>query len=201
LLMCDAELQHPWSVAQPTPPFPAGEALLFSMNTIVSPCTVMFRRSALLELGCYDEACKNEDWELMIRFAARYDLVGVDSPVCLVRQHDGNRLTNHMTYPTWVQHQRDGAVVEELCRTIRGRAPVSWYQRRFGRFRLRGQSAYNALQHAFAAQQAGDVGDARRFVGGAFRRSPIHTLKLSMRFRRELLSIFVPGAARRRRRV
>jgi glycosyltransferase involved in cell wall biosynthesis len=201
LLMCDAELQNPWPVAQPLPPFPSGEALLYAMNTIVVPGTVMFRRSALLEVGIYDEACKNEDWELMIRFAARYDIVGVETPICLVRQHDGNRLTNNMTYRTWVENQKDGAIVEELCRTIRGRVPVSWYHRRFGRFRLRGQSAYNALQLAFAAQNAGELRDARRFVGGAFRRSPIHAVKMSLRFYRELLSLFVPGVAPPRRHI
>ena len=188
--MCDHRLDNPSTYAYPAGPMPSGEGLRYMLGTIVQQNAVMFRRTALADIGGYDETIlTSEDWDIMMQLAAKHDVFGVEVPVCLIRQHAGLRMTNHMTYPQWVQYQRNCALVERTARTIKGRVPIAWRTRRFGRFQLHGQSAHNTLQVAFAARKAGEIHDARRFIGGAFRRSPIHSVKLVVQHRREVIDV------------
>jgi glycosyltransferase involved in cell wall biosynthesis len=193
MLMCDDQLQNPSPVAYPKPPFPVGEAFKFSIKTIVQQNVVMFRRRVLEETQGYDERLRqNEDWDMMLRVAEQHDIVGVEVPVALIRQHQGPRMTNSMTYSQWRQYIRDCAVVDQRVLVMRPRAKVSTISRRMGSFQKRGQSAYNAVQFAIQARSDGSVREARRFVWGAFTRSAPHALKLTLAFRRELLPLLKP---------
>ena len=131
--MCDHRLDNPSTYAYPAGPMPSGEGLRYMLGTIVQQNAVMFRRTALADIGGYDETIlTSEDWDIMMQLAAKHDVFGVEVPVCLIRQHAGLRMTNHMTYPQWVQYQRNCALVERTARTIKGRVPIAWRTRRFG---------------------------------------------------------------------
>ncbi len=57
------------------------ELLLF--ENYIPLISVMFRRSALLEIGGFDEDLnKFEDWDLLIRFASCYSLYHIDTVTC-----------------------------------------------------------------------------------------------------------------------
>lgn len=190
LRICDENLKPIVEAAQPAGPFPKGEGFAFSLGTIVSPDTMVVRRSVLVEMGGFDEDHqRSEDWDLLMRIAARHDIVGIEVVVSLVRQHSGLRSINRLTYPAWRKMINDGKFVEKRALEQKSRVPLTWRQRRFGGFRLRGQSAFLALCLAQDARRDGNPAEARRFVLGALSRSAAHTIRLAPQFRRELLAI------------
>jgi hypothetical protein len=196
MLMCDDALERPSSVAYPTPPFPSGEAFRFCVATIIQQNAVLFRRAALEDIDGYDESLpQSEDWDVMLRLSARHDVVGVAVPVCKIRQHSGLRMTNNMTYAQWKRYVADCEIVDRRCRTLQPRVRVPVVVRRASGLRRRGQSAYNAIQMAIEARAGGNADDGRRFVVGAFRRSPLHAAKLVVSHRRELLPLLRPTRA------
>jgi glycosyltransferase involved in cell wall biosynthesis len=190
LILCNERLEPVIDTPQPAGPFPAGEGFAFSIGTIVQPNTLLVRRSVFVELGGFDEQSqRNEDWDLLMRLAAQHDIFGVEIAVSLTRQHDGLRSTNRLSYAGWRDMIRESRIVEKRGLSLPARVPLTWRERKFGRFRLRGQSAYLALCHAQDSLRDGHIADARGFVWGAFRRSPVHAVKLAPRFRRDLVAI------------
>jgi len=66
----------------------AVETLL--LNNYIKAPTVMFRRTALLELGGYDEDCKFEDYYSWLKIASRFPIGKINRVVCAYRWHGGN---------------------------------------------------------------------------------------------------------------
>jgi glycosyltransferase involved in cell wall biosynthesis len=190
LLLCDEVLEPVVDVAQPAGPFPSGEGFAFSIGTIVQPNTMVVRRSVFVGIGGFDEQSqRNEDWDLLMRIAAQHDIVGIETVVSRIRQHQGLRSTNRLTYAGWRDMIRESRVVEKRGLNLPARVRLTWRERYFGRFRLRGQSAYLALCHAQDSLRDGHVADARWFVLGALWRSPLHAVRLAPRFRGDLVAI------------
>ena len=67
------------------------ELKLLSNNFIESPGSCMMRRSALLEVGLFNDSLHGgEDYELYLRLARRYKIVGTSAVVSDYRRHDNN---------------------------------------------------------------------------------------------------------------
>ena len=61
---------------------------LLNENYVVCIGSVLIRKSALLEIGGWDETMPQAaDWDLWLRFASRYDLAYVAEPLLAWRQH------------------------------------------------------------------------------------------------------------------
>jgi len=174
-MMCDHELEP---VFQPGPKdLPAGDAFVFSTGNIVSWGGALARRSILVDLGGFDdEVAQSEDWDLQMRVAAEYDFVGSNEVVQLIRQHDRGIMTHH----AWVSYLRECQIVERRGLRLTGRHGRQLLRRRAALLRLRGRDAYDSIEHAGAARERGESGEAVRFVLTAFRRSPIHALKAAV---------------------
>jgi alpha-1,3-rhamnosyltransferase len=54
--------------------------------------TMMFARSLFEELGGFDEALREEDWDFVIRSAAVTPFTAVSEPLLYYRAHDGNTM-------------------------------------------------------------------------------------------------------------
>jgi len=128
----------------------------------LQPSTVLVRRSALEELGGFDEELqRTEDWELWIRLADRYD-VAVVPEVLVDRQADHSKPTEAML---------EGYV--ELVRRLEPRfAQLSPAERRRV---LATHMFVEGLLHAALGRPA----DARRAFWAAWRRDPRRWLALA----------------------
>ena len=177
-ILCDATLQPVFGPV-PDGPFPQGEALAFSMATIIGWNPVLVRRAALLELGGFDESIsQSEDWELQMRVASRHDLFGIEAPIALIRQHE----RRPVRFDQWISVQRECRQVERSGRRLQGRQPISRYRRWASTWGHRGRSAHGALSHARRWLSVGERGQAALFVMGACWRSFPHTVRLIPEF-------------------
>ncbi len=68
--------------------FPEGQILsrLFSPKFICPPA-VLFRKSALAEIGGYDESLAYEDWDVWLRLARKFPVCRFSAPVINYRKH------------------------------------------------------------------------------------------------------------------
>jgi glycosyltransferase involved in cell wall biosynthesis len=71
------------------------ELKLLGHNFIETPGSCMVRRSALLEVGLFNDSMEGgEDYELYLRLARRYKIVGTSTFVSDYRRHDNNTTGN-----------------------------------------------------------------------------------------------------------
>src|ERR1700733_11467320 len=71
------------------------ELKLLGHNFIETPGSCMVRRSALLEVGLFNDSMEGgEDYELYLRLALRYKIVGTSTFVSDYRRHDNNTTGN-----------------------------------------------------------------------------------------------------------
>lgn len=71
------------------------ELKLLEHNFIETPGSCMVRRSALLEVGVFDDSIEGgEDYELSLRLARRYKIAGTSTVVSDYRRHDNNTTGN-----------------------------------------------------------------------------------------------------------
>jgi len=71
------------------------ELKLLEHNFIETPGSCMVRRSALLEVGVFDDSIAGgEDYELCLRLARRYKIAGTSTVVSDYRRHDNNTTGN-----------------------------------------------------------------------------------------------------------
>lgn len=61
--------------------------MMLSSNCIAHP-SVLFRRSAILEIGNYQELSNIEDYDLWLRVATQFKLANLDKPLVRYRRHD-----------------------------------------------------------------------------------------------------------------
>ncbi|WP_197043868.1 glycosyltransferase [Aureispira sp. CCB-QB1] len=71
---------------------------LIKQNTIIAP-SVLIRRSALVELGGYDEKLSYEDWDIWLRLARKYDFIKLEKPLVKYR-HFSTSMSQGSTYRT-----------------------------------------------------------------------------------------------------
>jgi glycosyltransferase involved in cell wall biosynthesis len=71
------------------------ELKLLGHNFIETPSSCMVRRSALLEVGLFNDSIEGgEDFELFLRLARRYKIAGTSTVVSDYRRHDNNTTGN-----------------------------------------------------------------------------------------------------------
>ncbi|MCX7620933.1 MAG: glycosyltransferase [Acidimicrobiales bacterium] len=104
----------------------SAEALLRREVTNVHISPFMFRREALLAIGGFDERLRAyEDFDLLLRFRQRFDIVTIAEPSVQLTQHGEDRLAKS----PWMQHGRElllDKYREELRRFKR--LPPGWQQ-------------------------------------------------------------------------
>lgn len=69
---------------------------LIKQNTIIAP-SVLIKRSALVEVGGYDENLCYEDWDMWLRLSQKYDLVKMEEPLVQYR-HFSTSMSQGQTY-------------------------------------------------------------------------------------------------------
>lgn len=77
-----------FSAQNPRPNWPEGHVLnhLFG-KPFICPPAIMFRRSALLEIGGYNENLAYEDWNVWLQLARKHEVVRHPQPVLEYRSH------------------------------------------------------------------------------------------------------------------
>lgn len=144
-------------------------------NVHISP--FLFRRSALEEVGGFDEALRAyEDFDLFVRLRRRYEFAYIDEPTVTLHQHGDDRLAES----PWMQAGRESLLAkydEELRRF--DRLPPRWQEWEVGA----GIAALDRGERAVARRHftASARGDRRAMV----RRLPL------------VAATWVPGAAGR----
>jgi len=84
-------------------------------HNIISHPSVLFRRSAVLELGNYQRMPNVKDYDLWLRMAARYKLANLDLPLIYYRIH---------TKSTTQTKNREGTLIELIDECVSKNAPV-----------------------------------------------------------------------------
>lgn len=68
---------------------------LVSRNNFIYPSTVIVRKECFERCGVFDETlCGPEDWEMWLRIARYFAVVGVNAPLAWIRQHPTNISSN-----------------------------------------------------------------------------------------------------------
>lgn len=87
---------------------------LFYHNTLVHP-SVLFRRSAILDVGSYRSIPNVEDYDLWLRLASRYKIANLDLPLIYYRIHDKS---------TTQSKKREGELIDLIDRCVSQNAPL-----------------------------------------------------------------------------
>ena len=68
---------------------------LFERNNFIYPSTVLIRKTVFAECGRFDTTLRSiEDYDMWLRIARRYKVVGIAEQLVRIRQHDSNMSTN-----------------------------------------------------------------------------------------------------------
>lgn len=101
---------------------------LFVCNNFIYPSTVVLRKSAFVESGGFDVSLRSiEDYDLWLRIAQRYRIVGINAPLVWIRQHDSNMSGN---VPRMLESELE--VLEKNCnglprRVVRRRRAKTYF--------------------------------------------------------------------------
>ena len=125
---------------------------------------VLFRRDAITEVGCFDPRIRYaEDADLMLRIAARREIIGLNVVGVLYRQRGPGK-----TRADYFWSNR--AVMNWWPQTVGWRARVRFIRG------IRGQFLFRFLQDAAVSAEAGRFRDALVCLGRALWASPPHFL-------------------------
>jgi glycosyltransferase involved in cell wall biosynthesis len=68
---------------------------LVARNNFIYPSTVIVRKSCFEQCGVFDETLRGpEDWDMWLRIARHFDVLGLHSSLARIRQHSSNISTN-----------------------------------------------------------------------------------------------------------
>ncbi len=131
------------------------------LNMTVSPCTVIFPREFVEEIGPFDPALNGaDDWDWFLRLAARgYDFYRVSQPLAEYRRHEGN-ITRHtdLMVRSWLRMFDKFYSLPDVPQRARG---------------ARMQAFYNSHAHAVALYYgSGELDMARSHLRSAARYYP-----------------------------
>jgi glycosyltransferase involved in cell wall biosynthesis len=125
---------------------------------------VLFRRDAIMEVGCFDPRIRyHQDADLMLRIAARREIIGLNVVGVLYRERGPGR-----TRADYFWSNR--AVTNWWPQTVGWRARVRFIRG------IRGQFLFRFLQDAAVSAEAGRFRDALVCLGRALWASPAHFL-------------------------
>lgn len=172
----NADLE-PFGDPIPPGPLPSGHVLEFVAYYDLQVGAILFRRAALQAVGGFDTAFRfNEDSDLLVRLAARYPAVGVDTVGSLFRQRDPNVGD---AASRWPAHEARRAAIHKWRRSGI-RIPL--------RARLRSDLNYGGMtslsfcEDAAMALAADRKADAATALARGLRVSPLHCLFGHRRF-------------------
>jgi glycosyltransferase involved in cell wall biosynthesis len=138
---------------------------LISTRNVMVGSSVMVRRSAIEQVGAFDEELTSiENWELWIRVAREWEVDFVDEPLTAYRKHRGNRSVNvelrRRNIFRILERHHDPEDRSPAARTRRREAYFNAYFTvlgigYFGRLEM--DKARAALWHAFRLKPRADV--------------------------------------------
>ncbi len=177
----------PFGSPHPAPPLPEGQPVLEFIRTACAMNCVVFRKTALEDVGYFDESLHgSEDMDITARLVRKYPCAALQQPVCLVRFHSARPLTPQSADSLWARLET-GLQVTRKQLWIADAFQVGLIRRERILLGLRGFHVplFLELSERFAA--AGDSKQSHRAAWMAFKASPLHALK-SPRFWRCALS-------------
>jgi glycosyltransferase involved in cell wall biosynthesis len=138
------------------------DALIWQLQTLLcNPAAVVYRRSAMIEVGLWREDYHFDDWAFIVRLAYRYGFVFVPELLACVRSHDDN-LSRHM------MATRPG--VDHVVRILNQQADVFGEAREVSdpllvlRSQLSRECSHRLLIAALRCLASGDLATARQAV-------------------------------------
>lgn len=169
-VLTDAELHAVYPPA-PVGPLPSGDVFAYFLGQCISFNTIVVRRCALQEIGLFDETLQSsEDWDLILRIAARFDCAGVEIPVSAYRQSAANA-KDHRAWQAQLVTTLD-VVGRGSRRATRSRVPLQ--RKSVATLAIRGWFAYRMTESAQTFLRRGDRREALRCLSAAVRASPLH---------------------------
>jgi glycosyltransferase involved in cell wall biosynthesis len=164
------ELQ-PFGEPIPAAVLPSGNVLEFVYHFDLQLGAILFRRSALLDVGGFDEALRfNEDSDLLVRLAAKYPAVGVDVVGSLFRQRVPNLRDSSLRWPS----HRDRLAAQRKWQKAGIRIPLR--VRLDSDLKYRGMTSYFFCEDARLALTVGRKTEAAEALLRGLRLSPLHCL-------------------------
>ncbi|HEY8648541.1 MAG TPA: glycosyltransferase family 2 protein [Candidatus Limnocylindria bacterium] len=161
----------PFGEAIPLGPLPSGQVLEFVSYFDLQVGAILFRRAALEALGGFDTNLRfNEDSDLLVRLAARYPAVGVDTVGSLFRQRAPNASD---AASRWPAHEARRAATRKWRRSgIR----IPLRSRLRSDLNYRGMTSFFFCEDAAMALTAGKKDEAVTALIRGLRVSPLHCL-------------------------
>ena len=164
-----SESLEPLNGRFPSPPLPSGRVPGRLHLSYPQLGVVLFRRSALTAAGGFDTRIRySEDGDLMLRIAARHDVVGVDVVGLLYREREPSK--ERADY-FWAEARRE--VMHWRPRNV----DVGWVSAARFRFKTRGLFFSRFCSDAAACVALGHRHDALICLGRAVRTSPPRALR------------------------
>ena len=144
---------------------------LLERNFVPAP-TVVARRARIIEVGLFDTDLKTmEDYDLWVRLAERFHVVGLPQPVALYRARSDD--SGQKTSDRAAHERARKQVVDKMLAAPRAMAAPPGARRRARRRHMR--LIYNSLIHdAATAVVRGDARSARTCLATAVRLHPLH---------------------------
>jgi len=158
----------PFGEAIPLGPLPSGQVLEFVSYFDLQVGAILFRRAALEALGGFDTNLRfNEDSDLLVRLAARYPAVGVDTVGSLFRQRAPNASD---AASRWPAHEARRAATRKWRRSgIR----IPLRSRLRSDLNYRGMTSFFFCEDAAMALTAGEEGRSGDGIDPRSSRLPI----------------------------
>jgi glycosyltransferase involved in cell wall biosynthesis len=157
----------------PSPPLASGLAPEQLHQAYPQLGVVLFRRDALAEVGGFDRRIRYyEDGDLMLRIAARHEIIGVESVGMLYRERPASRARADYF---WADARR------EIIRWTPKQVGVAWRTATKYQFKMRGLFFGRFCDDASASLEDGHRQDALICLSRALRISPAHALRHSRR--------------------
>ena len=186
----NSDLQ-PFGEAMPPAPLPSGDVVEFVSYYDLQLGAILFRRAALEAVGGFDVALRfNEDSDLLVRLAARYPAVGVDTVGSLFRQRAPNARDAALRWPAYE------ARASAIRKWRRAGIHIPLRSRLRSDLNYRGMTSFFFCEDAEAALAAGRRRDAATALLCGLRVSPLHCLFGHRRFWSVLSSFRIASLTR-----
>jgi glycosyltransferase involved in cell wall biosynthesis len=161
----------------PSPPLPSGLAPEKLHLSYPQLGVVLFQREALAEVGGFDLRIRYfEDADLMLRIAARHEIVGLEVLGVLYRDRPPSKARSDYF---WGEARRE---VTYWSPKHLSHVSIGWTTAAKFRFRTKGLFCWRFCQDAAACIAVGNRQDALVCLSRALRVSPAHAFRHSLRF-------------------
>lgn len=168
---------RPYGDPIPAAPLPSGSVVEFVSYYDLQLGALLFRRAALEEVDGFDPALRfTQDSDLIVRLAARYSAVGVDTVGSLFRQRAPNARDAAIRWPAHTARQ----AARRKWRRMGIRIPLR--SRIQSDLNYRGMTSFSFCEDAAMAVRAGRRREAARSLLFALRVSPLHSVLGHRRF-------------------